>query len=252
MRVKYVNRKNGKGVWCYAETKANRRHHSSHNNHNNHNRASKIVVFIHGFGADKDMWATIVNYMSKKHHYVMVDMPGHGGTTFDPEIDEPCVESYAKNLYEFLEMAHLNHSKITLVGCSFGGAIVTYFTYLYPDMIENLCLLCPALTSRQSYMSEALKEIMNGNFKLLIPENGVDFRYMIEFLCSKPQYWPSRIYQAYVNLNFNITRQKLLRKIMKNLTTHDLDMFDNELKDKFESFSTRTLIVWGDQDMVTK
>lgn len=54
MVIKYASRRNGNGVWCYAErgSKSHRRHHNS-NHHHNHHLKKPTLIFLHGFGADK-------------------------------------------------------------------------------------------------------------------------------------------------------------------------------------------------------
>lgn len=71
MKVNYISRKNLQGIWCYAEKGGHRRHHKK-NNHNPH----PILVFLHGFGGDKDTWPSIVTKIPSNYHCIIVDMPG--------------------------------------------------------------------------------------------------------------------------------------------------------------------------------
>ena len=66
-RIKHIPRKPN-GVWCYAE-KGNRKSTDTEE------LISKTLVFVHGFGADKDMWPAIVKNMP--FHCIMVDLPGN-------------------------------------------------------------------------------------------------------------------------------------------------------------------------------
>ena len=65
----------------------------------------------------------IRHFPSKEYRIICVDLPGHGGTSFDSCVDEPTIESYAKSLREFFEVTNLEKSKVCLVGCSFGGLL---------------------------------------------------------------------------------------------------------------------------------
>ena len=122
MRVNYIPRKSGTGVWCYAEKgdsklKLRKSHHHHHNHHNRNKRPSHpTLVFLHGFGADKNMWPTMIRHIPSSYHCVIVDLPGHGETTFIDGFDEPNIDSYVKAFGEFLEVTGLNQSKIILIG----------------------------------------------------------------------------------------------------------------------------------------
>jgi pimeloyl-ACP methyl ester carboxylesterase len=238
MRVHYISRKNGKGVWCYAEKGVKQRlHHSKGTSvaFKKHIRSrclanqlrvnnrdditdeasvemnqSPVLVFIHGFGGDKDAWPSMVKHIPNDYHCIVVDLPGHGDSTFVEGIDEPSVEGYANSLREFLEVTGLDESKIYLIGCSYGGAVAALFTFKYPECVRNLALLCPAI--KTPIMTEACQRVMSGNYDLLIPETGEQFLNMIEQLSHKTQYFPKRIMQSYVNINFHPERQSLLKK----------------------------------------
>lgn len=115
MRVKYVSRKDGKGTWCYAEKGHNKSHHSHHKHHSNH-KHYPTLVFVHGFGADKDTWPSMIRFIPKKYHCIIVDLPGHGETSFVNGVDELNMEGYVKSLREFLEVTGLDKKQIYLIG----------------------------------------------------------------------------------------------------------------------------------------
>ena len=135
MRVKYIPRKNGQGVWCYAEkgrnplvfSKLHRHHTQDHHHHHNqgvkaHRDSSKsrssypTLVFLHGFGSDKDSWPSMIRFIPSTYHCIILDLPGHGESTFVEGVDEPRIESYVTSIREFLELTGLDESKIFLVG----------------------------------------------------------------------------------------------------------------------------------------
>ena len=67
MQVHFVSRKNGRGVWCYAEKGAPAHHHR---HHKHHHRRSKhpTLVFLHGFGGDKDTWPSMIKFIPTEYH----------------------------------------------------------------------------------------------------------------------------------------------------------------------------------------
>jgi pimeloyl-ACP methyl ester carboxylesterase len=66
MKVHTVDRKNGKGIWRYAEYGRTKR------------KSNLILLFLHGFGADLDSWVSVVRYLPSDFHFICLDMPGHG------------------------------------------------------------------------------------------------------------------------------------------------------------------------------
>lgn len=98
-----VARKSGRGVWSYAERGQ---------------RADKqpTVLFLHGIGGDANSWLGMLRYMPSKYHCVMVDMPGHGRTTFDKEADEATVEGFVLAIREFLEITGLDSQPVYVIG----------------------------------------------------------------------------------------------------------------------------------------
>ena len=104
MRTRYAARKYGQGVWCYAEKGK---------------RSSKTptFLFLHGFGGCKDDWPVIIKSISSDYHCIIVDLPGHGETTFIPDADEPTISGYTDAVKEFLEVIDLDkENQIYLIG----------------------------------------------------------------------------------------------------------------------------------------
>jgi abhydrolase domain-containing protein 6 len=105
MNVKYAERSGGGGtdVWCYAEKGKKSGQYPS-------------LVFLHGFGGDKDQWTNVIARIPRQYHSVAVDMPGHGETSFVAGRDESNVASYARSIREFLQVTALDREPIFLIG----------------------------------------------------------------------------------------------------------------------------------------
>jgi pimeloyl-ACP methyl ester carboxylesterase len=107
LKVKYVSRKYNTGVWCYAE-KGTRTCNKP------------TFVFVHGIGGGKDDWPSIIKRIPAAYHCIVVDLPGHGETTFLHDYDEPTVSSYSLAFREFLEILDLHKkNQIFLIGYVF-------------------------------------------------------------------------------------------------------------------------------------
>ena len=46
------------------------------------NKNAETIVFLHGFTSNKTMWMLLAKYLPKKWRIVVIDMPGHGESSF--------------------------------------------------------------------------------------------------------------------------------------------------------------------------
>ena len=117
MRVTNVLRKCGKGVWSFGERGDFKLNIGNKENLNEYKgKENSTLVFLHGIGADKDMWVAIIKNIPLNYHCIMVDMPGHGDTDFVEGFDQANINSFVTSIREFLEITGLDKSKITLIG----------------------------------------------------------------------------------------------------------------------------------------
>ena len=107
MRVRYVPRRGGSGVWCYAEKGEKS------------NKKVPTLIWLHGIGADKDTWPIMIKYVSGDNHCIALDLPGHGGTTFVEDLDTLNLDGYVESLKEFVELVGLNNEPVNIVGYTF-------------------------------------------------------------------------------------------------------------------------------------
>ena len=54
---------------------------------NGQRKEPPTLLFLHGFTANKTMWMIMSKYLPKEWRIVMLDMPGHGESTFKPNND---------------------------------------------------------------------------------------------------------------------------------------------------------------------
>jgi pimeloyl-ACP methyl ester carboxylesterase len=65
-------------------------------------------------------------------------LPGHGGTTFLEDIEQPTIESFVRSLREFFEVTNLDKSKVYLAGCSFGGKFSCTLEFCDMGLIKKI------------------------------------------------------------------------------------------------------------------
>jgi pimeloyl-ACP methyl ester carboxylesterase len=95
------------------------------------------IIFIHGYGAKKEIWKPQVLEISKRFKVIIFDLRGTG------ESDRPNIPYTMKMLANDVSdlMDYLKIKKAHIVGRSFGGMIAQNFALIYSDKIERLVLI---------------------------------------------------------------------------------------------------------------
>jgi len=95
------------------------------------------VIFIHGYGAKKEIWRTQVEDISKEFQTITFDLRGTG------ESDRPNIPYTMNMLAEDVKglMNFIGVEKVHLIGRSFGGMIAQHFVLQYPEKVEKLILI---------------------------------------------------------------------------------------------------------------
>ncbi len=79
------------------------------------------VVFVHGYGGDKNSWLFVQEPVSADRCTYALDLPGHGASSKD--VGDGSVATLAASLIGFLDT--LNLSRVHLIGHSMGAAVAT-------------------------------------------------------------------------------------------------------------------------------
>lgn len=96
------------------------------------------VLFIHGFGADKQSWAGNLASVFKFAEALSVDLPGHGDALSVPTGGS--LSAIADKLLNSLEI----EGPIHFVGHSVGASIAALCAAKQPDKVASLTLVAPA------------------------------------------------------------------------------------------------------------
>lgn len=97
------------------------------------------IVMIHGGGCDTRDWTYLAPLLAKHYQVITFDGRGCGQS---PAQTEPA--SYADDVLRLLN--HLDIENAVLVGHSLGGQIATEFALAYPERLQRLVLIAPALS----------------------------------------------------------------------------------------------------------
>ncbi len=101
------------------------------------NPSQEPFVFLHGLGSNAISNLTFLKQLARKFFILAPNIP-------DLFLKHTSYESLARTLYTFIQST-LGDRRYTLAGYSFGGAIATTLTYLFPQApLKHLVLLNPA------------------------------------------------------------------------------------------------------------
>lgn len=96
------------------------------------------IVMIHGGGADRRDWVYLAPLLARHYQVVTFDSRGCGQS---PSQTEPA--NYMEDVLALLN--HLSIKKAVLIGHSIGGHIAAEFALAYPERIQGLIVIAPAL-----------------------------------------------------------------------------------------------------------
>ncbi len=122
------------------------------------------IILIHGFLYHSVMWKQNIHALAGKFKVYAIDLWGWGYSERLKE-NEYSFESYGKQIVGFMDA--LNIQKATLVGQSMGGGISVYVAAHYPERVDRLILVDPAVipypmtTIGKIYQLPFMGEFMN-------------------------------------------------------------------------------------------
>ena len=91
-----------------------------------------VLLFLHGWSFDSEIWPMQLGFFSKYFKTVMIDFPGHGLTDYQGEVD------IVEDLMEIIK--YLKFNKINLLGHSLGAIFSLKFVLKYPKYVNKLIL----------------------------------------------------------------------------------------------------------------
>ena len=176
------------------------------------NPANKdVALFLHGWGANKEIMKKAFGMYFKDFRHVYVDMPGFGASSMHGAL---ATKDYAKIIKSFLD--ELGASPKIIFGHSFGGKVATL---LNPD---SLALLSTAGIVAKKPLWVRFKIALFKFLKLF----GLGFLY--KFFATKDVKGMS----------------KTMYETLKNVV-------DEDFSSKFADFGGKAFIFWGEEDKAT-
>ncbi|MEO6433380.1 MAG: alpha/beta fold hydrolase [Sphingomicrobium sp.] len=94
------------------------------------------MVFLHGVGSDKSVWAPQLAHFGAERRAIAFDYPGYGDS--DPAADGTGRDDYARAI--FAAMTRLDVPRAHICGLSLGGVVAIAMATLDPDRCASLIL----------------------------------------------------------------------------------------------------------------
>lgn len=97
----------------------------------------KTLLFVHGWGADKDNLRAIYQKLLNEYRVISIDLPGFGESSAPKQVIGS--DDYARIIVEFLNKLNIN--QISYIGHSFGGKLGLVLAGNKMVDIKNLVLI---------------------------------------------------------------------------------------------------------------
>jgi len=197
--------------------------------------ATETVVMIHGYSADKTVWMRFAHHFTDRYRVLVLDLPGHGETPFDPALRYDTA-SQAQRVLEAMDALHIARAHI--VGNSMGGFIAARLALAHPERVQTATLIDAAgvLAPQPSDMDRLLAEGRNP-FEV---HSRAEFDAFYAMTMAEPP-WVPRMTLDWMADDY-IARRESLTRIFKDF--HHVGLLDDRLAD----IRVPVLVMWGAKD----
>ncbi len=102
--------------------------------------ALETLVLLHGFTGSKDYWLPLIKQLKGRFNVLVIDLPGHGGSHFDPAQD------FYEQAVRIIDDALWFHKseRVHLIGASVGAMVACRYAERNPQRVHTLVMIGPA------------------------------------------------------------------------------------------------------------
>ena len=115
-----------------------------------------VVLFLHGWGQNKEMMLPIINKLKNNYTCIAIDMPGFGNSDFNNESN---LDEYCKTISDFL-LLKLHVKPKYIIGHSFGGKVAINY-YLKYKKIKGIVLIASPVLKPKRKLNYYFKVFVN-------------------------------------------------------------------------------------------
>jgi len=175
--------------------------------------ATNTIVFLHGWGSNKEIMKQAFNKQLKQYKHIYIDMPGFGGSSNEYILT---TNNYANIIKCFLETINIIPTKSIIVGHSFGGKVATLLNPLKLVLLSSAGIVedKSAKTLLTIRMAKVFNKCGLGKVTKLLRSNDVD-------------------------------------EMSENMYETFKNVVDEDFSNSFKSYLGEALLFWGDKDTAT-
>lgn len=204
-------------------------------------KGNKTLLFVHGLSSNSDAWSKNIAALKKDYTCIAIDLPGFGKSSKPNLAYTPSY--FSEVIHQFIEKLKLKH--VVLIGHSMGGQASIKLATSYPDDIKKLILIAPAGLEQFSETNAVLmKSFFSPELVKNTPDAQIEKNYAMNF------------YVQPIEANKMINERKKI-KDASDFEAHCTaivssinGMLDDTVSNDLETITQRTLVVFGDQDML--
>ena len=203
-------------------------------------KSDETLLFVHGFGGNKDTWNRVIEALDDKYHAIVIDLPGHGESVSEKRLGYTIAEQ-AERVYKFVEAKDLKG--FYLFGHSLGGAVALRYTGTHQETLKALILIDAMGMEKTKSDGVKLVERSDKNplYDVCTKER---FETLLSYSLYKPPYIPDIIKEA-------MLKEKCERRALEKILYEDMYKDVCWLNDLAKKIHIPTLILWGDKDRMT-
>ena len=199
---------------------------------------AETIVMIHGYTADKLVWARFAKSFTDDYHVIIPDLAGHGETRFDPAWDYS-IPAQAERVSRLMDA--LGVEKAHLIGNSMGGYITGEFSIRYPDRTLSVGLSDAAgVKSPTPSTADLMRD--NDGVNPFFVRSQEDFATLYPMTMARPPWLPGFVLDA-VGQDY-INRRESYMKIWEDFSASAL------LQDRLGQIRAPAMVLWGKEDQL--
>lgn len=200
----------------------------------------ETLLFVHGFGMEKDGWGLFPKAFSPSYRLILPDLPGFGENSRLESADYD-VPSQVKRLNRFVESLGLD--RFHLAGSSMGGYIAGYYASEYPEKVKSLALFAPAGVNSPTPSDMWRRYAETGEIALVYrTKEGFEEILRLLFYRVPPVPGAFKTYFA----EHGASNYAFYGKVLRDLEQGGR----SKLELRLSRVEARTLVVWGANDRI--
>lgn len=196
------------------------------------------IIMLHGMSTSADSFRETMHELADDHWLIAPDIPGFGYTDSTTPYNFTHLVEW---LAAFCDALHL--PSVALMGHSFGGTLAVTYALDYPEQVEKMLLMAPAVLSSGSY-PEFVKRIGVGLGLIDLGSAVSQSKMWVRRQIKTPFYNPDLIDESVWDrrlADYELARQSA--EVLKASAFHDLRPFLSNLHHEI-------CLVWGENDGV--